>query len=59
MPLLKRLGEPAFLGGESLQAILKPVYDIFTRSALRAAYSEDEPMEKQPDENGNGNGNGA
>ena len=56
MPLLKRLGEPAFLGGESLQAILKPVYDIFTRSALRAAYSEDEPMEKQPDENGNGNG---
>lgn len=58
MPLLKRLGEPAFLGGESLQAILKPVYDIFTRSALRAAYSEDEPMEKQPDENGNGNGNG-
>lgn len=56
MPLLKRLGEPAFLGGESLQAILKPVYDIFTRSALRAAYSEEEPMEKQPDENGNGNG---
>jgi uncharacterized Zn finger protein len=45
MPLLQRLGEPAFLGGESLQSLLKPVYDIFTRSALRAAYSEEEPEE--------------
>jgi uncharacterized Zn finger protein len=45
MPLLQRLGEPAFLGGESLQSLLKPVYDVFTRSALRAAYSEEEPEE--------------
>lgn len=45
MPLLKRLGDPAFLSGESLQNVLKPVYDIFTRSALRAAYSEEEPIE--------------
>lgn len=48
MPMLKRLGEPAFLPGESLQALLKPVYDGFTRSALRAAYSEDEPIESNP-----------
>ncbi len=53
MPLLKRLGEPNFLSGESLQVILKPVYDIFMRSALRAAYSEEEPVESN---NGNGNG---
>jgi uncharacterized Zn finger protein len=45
MPLLKRLGEPGFLGGESLQALLKPVYDIITRSALLAAYSDEEPVE--------------
>ena len=54
MPLLKRLGEPAFFTGESMQELLKPVYDIFTRSALRAAYSEEEPLETS---NGNGNGN--
>lgn len=56
MALFKRLGEPAFMGGESLQALLKPFYDAFTRSALRAAYTEEEPFE-----NGNGspqNGNG-
>ncbi len=45
MPMLKRLDDPAFIIGESLQSILKPVYDIFTRSALRAAYSEEEPLE--------------
>jgi hypothetical protein len=50
MPLLKRLGEPAFLTGQSLQALLKPVYDVFMRSALRAAYSEEEPVESS---NGN------
>lgn len=58
MPLLKRLGEPAFLTGESMQVLLKPVYDIFTRSALRAAYSEEEPFESSTNGNGNGNGNG-
>jgi uncharacterized Zn finger protein len=45
MPMLKRLGEPAFLNGETLAVALKPVYDSFTRSALRAAYTEEEPME--------------
>jgi uncharacterized Zn finger protein len=55
MPLLMRLGDPNFLSGESLQTILKPVYDIFMRSALLAAYSEEEPVEPS---NGNGNGNG-
>jgi len=45
MPLLKRLGEPAFLGGQSLQALLKPAYDIITRSALLAAYRDEEPAE--------------
>ena len=53
MPLLKRLGDPAFLGSASLQDLLGPVYTIFTRSALRAAYSEEEPLEPN---NGNGNG---
>ncbi len=55
MPLFQRLGEPAFMGGESLQTLLKPVYDVFTRSALRAAYSEEEPVESS---NGNGSENG-
>ncbi|MBE0698815.1 MAG: SWIM zinc finger family protein, partial [Anaerolineaceae bacterium] len=56
MPLLKRLGEPNFLAGESLLSLLKPVFDSFTRSALRAAYTEEEPVESNPaTENGNGN----
>lgn len=45
MPLLKRLGDPAFLSNISLQEVLKPVYDTLTRSALLAAYSEEEPTE--------------
>lgn len=52
MPLLKRLGDPAFLGGESLQTILKPVYDTLMRSALLAAYSEEEPFESNNGDNG-------
>lgn len=52
MPLLQRLGEPAFLSGQSLQALLKPVYDIITRSALLAAYRDEEPEDSS---NGNGN----
>jgi hypothetical protein len=54
MPLLKRLGEPNFLAGESLLSLLKPVYDSFTRSALRAAYSEEEPVESNPSEENGG-----
>ena len=45
MPLLKRLGQPAFLGNVDLEALLKPVYDTFMRSALLAAYSDEEPVE--------------
>lgn len=45
MPLLKRLGDPAFLGNESLQDLLGPVYETFTRSALKAAYTEEEQSE--------------
>lgn len=56
MPMLKRLGEPAFLPGETLQSLLKPVYTSFTYSALRAAYSDDEPLESNSgDENGGDN----
>lgn len=50
MPLLTRLGEPAFLPGLSLLNILRPVYGRFTYAALRAAYSEDEPVESNPSE---------
>ncbi|HEX9019382.1 MAG TPA: hypothetical protein VF806_09350 [Anaerolineaceae bacterium] len=53
-PMLKRLGEPSFIEGQPLQEILRPVYNTFTRSALRAAYSEEEPVESNSvDENGN------
>ncbi len=50
MPLLTRLGEPAFVPGLSLLNILRPVFQRFTYSALRAAYSEDEPVESNPPE---------
>jgi len=50
MPLLTRLGEPAFLPGLSLLNILRPVYQAFTYAALRAAYSEEEPVESNPPE---------
>ncbi len=46
-PLLRRLGEPNFLPGLSLQGLLTPVYQAITKAALVAAFSEDEdnPME--------------
>lgn len=50
MLLLTRLGEPAFVPGLSLLNILRPVYQRFTYAALRAAYSEDEPVESNPSE---------
>lgn len=40
MPILKRLGDPAFLSGDSLMTVLKPVYDSLTRYSLRAAYTD-------------------
>ena len=59
MPMLKRLDDPAFIIGESLQNILKPVYDIFTRSALRAAYSDEEPLESSSNGSNGNNGSGS
>jgi uncharacterized Zn finger protein len=44
-PLLRRLGEPNFLPGLSLQGLLTPVYQAITRAAMVAAFSEDEPAE--------------
>lgn len=46
MPLLQRLGEPAFLTKDSLQSLLKTTYETFMISALRAAYSDEEPVEE-------------
>lgn len=46
MPLLQRLGEPAFLTKDSLQSLLKTTYEIFMISALRAAYSDEDPVEE-------------
>ena len=42
LPILKRLGEPAFMVGASLQGQLGPVYQAVTRAALAAAFSDDE-----------------
>jgi uncharacterized Zn finger protein len=48
MPLLKRLGNPAFLSGEQLEPLFQSIYWQFTRSALLAAYSEEDPAESNP-----------
>lgn len=57
MPVLKLLGQPAFLPGKPLQEVLGPVYQSITYAALRAAYSEDTPVERSADdENGATNG---
>jgi uncharacterized Zn finger protein len=37
MPLLKRLGDPGFISEPGIQALLKPVYETISRSALEAA----------------------
>jgi hypothetical protein len=39
-PILKRLGEPAFMGGAPLQEQLGPAYQAITRAALAAAFGE-------------------
>jgi uncharacterized Zn finger protein len=39
MPLLKRLGDPGFIAEPGLQALLRPVYETISRSALEAALS--------------------
>jgi uncharacterized Zn finger protein len=43
MPALKRLGDPAFLPSDSLQALLKPAYQAITRAALEVAQGDELP----------------
>lgn len=43
-PVLKRLGQPAFLD-ENLEQLLGPVYDAIMNEALKAAYTETEEEE--------------
>ncbi len=38
LPLLKRLGEPDFMAGDSLQSWLGPAYRAITKAALAAAF---------------------
>jgi uncharacterized Zn finger protein len=46
LPILKRLGEPAFMVGGSLQSQLAPVYQAVTEQALAVAFSDDEEREE-------------
>jgi len=40
MPLLKRLGDPAFVPTHSLQHLLQPAYQAIGKAALKAAYAD-------------------
>jgi len=42
MPLLKRLGEPAFAPAPGMQSLLRPAYQTIGQAALNAAYADDE-----------------
>lgn len=46
LPILKRLGEPAFMAGISLQSQLSPVYQAITEAALAAAFGNGEEGEE-------------
>jgi uncharacterized Zn finger protein len=46
MPLLKRLGDPAFLPSDSLQALLKPAYREISQKAIDVAFEEEEQGEE-------------
>ncbi len=46
LPLLKRMGPPAFLPDQDLAALLGPAYELITREALRLAYGDDGDAEK-------------
>ena len=52
MPLLKRLGEPAFLPSDSLQELLKPAYAEISRRAMEAAFEEGTPGEDNASQGG-------
>lgn len=45
LPILKRLGEPAFMAGDSLQSQLGPVYQAVTKKALAVAFGDGEEQE--------------
>ncbi len=40
MPLLKRLGDPAFVPDPGLQALLQPVYRAISQAAIRLAFQD-------------------
>jgi uncharacterized Zn finger protein len=42
LPLLKRLGEPAFMAGADLQSQLGPAYQALSETALRTAFGDAE-----------------
>jgi len=46
LPILKRLGEPAFVVGASLQSQLGPAYQAVTGQALAAAFGDDQEREE-------------
>jgi hypothetical protein len=46
MPLLKRLGEAAFVPAPDIQALLRPAYQAITQAALSAAFQEQSGGEK-------------
>ncbi len=46
LPILKRLGEPAFMTGDSLTGQLGPVYQAITERALAAAFGDGEGREE-------------
>jgi uncharacterized Zn finger protein len=48
LPILKRLGEPAFMAGASLQSQLDPAYQAITQAALAAAFGAAEEGEETP-----------
>jgi uncharacterized Zn finger protein len=48
LPILKRLGEPAFMAGTSLQSQLDPAYQAITQAALAAAFGDGEGGEETP-----------
>jgi uncharacterized Zn finger protein len=45
LPILKRLGEPAFVVGDTLQSQLAPAYQAITQAALAAAFGNGEEGE--------------
>lgn len=53
LPILKRLGEPAFVVGASLQSQLGPAYQAVTQQAMAAAFGDDQEREEAgPGESG-------